>query len=180
MDRNETPPDEPGETSHARVFNTPGIDEFLSAYYNLKLKFGQHVTNIAAPHERPIYHKRSEQDLNEWDRAFNEASSPDLPSETSTPPQKAHELNNIIKNAIKANSQAGWLESIPRIDIQTVVNTVQVLRAKGLDDWQIYVKYRRLAETNPNLTQKVQILDAFVAGVVGKQMEITLDTSDPI
>lgn len=170
-----------------RVFNTPGVDEFLTAFYNLKGKLGEYVINIAGPHpgsterhttQHPYHADYEDEDaFSEWDQAFAEAinkpqQTPTTKSTHEQPRADYSEPAAVIAQAIATNRQASWLQNIPQTDVLAVINTVRALRAKGLDDWQAYKKYRLKAETNPALTQKVQILDALAGGTVGKNMRL--------
>lgn len=189
MATEDSAPNNPPTEHTDRVFKTPGVDEALAAYYALREKLGNVAANLSdlfdsigtsgeapvnAPYESPRA-RRNKAAADDWSRLFNEASNANHQAQPEQPTREhapGGEISAIIAKAIAANRQASWLQNIPQSDVAAVINTVRILRGKGLSDWEAYKKYRLKAETNPTLTQKVQILDALAGGTLGKNMKL--------
>lgn len=97
---------------------------------------------------------------------------PQQPRQEATPPQpdRDAEVDSVVARAVARNRQYSWVKNESPQDIRRIINTVRTLRAnaeaKGaeISDRKVYLKYRAKAETNPELTKSVQILEALMGG----------------
>lgn len=99
---------------------------------------------------------------------------PQQPRQEATQPKSDGdtEVDNVVAQAVSRNRQYSWIKHESPQDIRRIINTVRKLRADAeasgtpISDRKVYLKYRAKAETNPDLTKSVQILEALMGGDV--------------
>jgi hypothetical protein len=84
------------------------------------------------------------------------------------------EAREIVRKAIAADRSAQWLARADVSSVRRVISTVRVLRTKAeesgdaISDRDIYIRYRRIVETNENASPQVEeslkILTALMGG----------------
>ena len=97
---------------------------------------------------------------------------PQQSRQEATPPKQDRdtEVDNVVAQAAARNRQYSWIKNESPQDVRRIINTVRKLRANAdasgtpITDRKVYLKYRAKAETNPELTRSVQILEALMGG----------------